>query len=97
MRFESAEYGNRAGSHQLLSSSLPANASVLEALRFLVDRPAGHLGSEVTWFPYWGCQGIEDWWVLWRGEEDRTAPRKNMVAVKVVLVPKGSLRSVGPA
>src|SRR5579863_795554 len=88
VNFENAAFGNRDGSHQLLASSLPTSSPVLHALRFLVDRPAGHVGVEVTWSPYWGCQGLEDWWVLWRGEEDLTAPRKNMVAVKVVLLPK---------
>lgn len=92
--FENATFGNRSGSHQLLASSLPTSAPVLDALRFLVDRPAGHVGAEVTWSPYWGCQGIEDWWVLWRGEEDLTAPRKNMVAVNVVLVPKVHCRTL---
>lgn len=84
--FENANFGNRGGSHQLLSSSLPATSSVLQPLRFLVDRPAGHVGPEVRWFPYWGCQRIEDWWVLWRGDEDKDAPRKNMVSARVVLL-----------
>lgn len=85
--FERAVFGNRGGSHQLLSSSLPSNTAVLDTLRFLVDRPAGHVGAEVTWCPYWGCQGIDRWWVLWRGEEDQSAPRKNMITARVVLVP----------
>ncbi len=85
--FETAVFGNRGGSHQLLSSSLPTTDSALETLRFLVDRPAGHIGSEVSWWPYWGCQRVERWWVLWRGEEDQAAPRKNMVTARVVLVP----------
>jgi len=85
--FETAVFGNRAGSHQLLTSSLPLNSSVLDTLRFLVDRPAGHIESEVKWYPYWGCQSIDRWWVLWRGEEDQAAPRKNMVTANVVLVP----------
>lgn len=85
--YDSAVFGNRGGSHQLLTSSLPATAPVLDALRFLVDRPAGHVGPEVTWSPYWGCQPIERWWVVWRGEEDVGAPRKNMVIARVALLP----------
>lgn len=85
--FESATFGNKNGSHQLLGSSLPASTSVLDTLRFLVDRPAGHVGPEVAWFPYWGCQKIEGWWALWRGEEDSSAPRRNMVTAKVALIP----------
>ena len=85
--FETAEFGNHNGSHQLLRSSLPSTIPVLEELRFLVDRPAGNIGSEVTWSPYWGCDSIDGWWVLWRGEEDLSAPRKNMVKARVVLVP----------
>lgn len=85
-KFETAVFGNRAGSHQLLESSLPASTPVLDVLRFLVDRPAGHIGPEVKWFPYWGCQQIERWWVLWRGEEDFNAPRKNMVVARVALL-----------
>ncbi len=84
--FERATFGNRDGSHQLLTSSIPASSPVLDTLRFLVDRPAGHIGSGVNWSPYWGCQGLQEWWVLWRGEEDLTAPRKNMVRAEVVLV-----------
>lgn len=53
----------------------------------MVDRPSGNIDSAVPWSPYWGCQPIGDWWTLWRGEEDRTAPRKNMVCAKVALVP----------
>lgn len=85
---ESAEFGNRGGSHQLISSSLPVGSSILATLRFLVDRPAGHIDAEAIWSPYWGCQGIEEWWAIWRGLVDETAPRKNMVSVKVKLVPK---------
>ena len=85
--FERAVFGNHDGSHQLLDSSLSASDPVLSELRFLVDRPAGHVGPEVTWSPYWGCQRVDRWWVLWRGEEDFDAPRKNMVTARVVLVP----------
>jgi nucleoside phosphorylase len=84
---ETAIFGNRDGSHQLLSSSLPTATPILDILRFLVDRPSGHIGSEVIWSPYWGCGSFEGWWVLWRGEEDSVAPRKNMVKVSVVLMP----------
>lgn len=59
----------------------------LEELRFLVDRPAGHIDSSVSWSPYWGCQPIGEWWAIWRGEEDPTAPRRNMVRARVALVP----------
>lgn len=90
---ERAVFGNRAGSHHLLESSLSASASVLDTLRFLVDRPAGHVGSEVRWFPYWGCQPIEGWWTIWRGEEDPAAPRKNMVVARVALIPIGACSS----
>lgn len=86
--FESAIFGNQGGSHQLLSSSISSSSPMLETLRFLVDRPAGHVGPEVSWFPYWGCQNIGDWWAVWCGEEDKAAPRKNMVAVKVALLHK---------
>lgn len=85
--YETAEFGNHGGSHQLLSSSLPSNAAVLDEIRFLVDRPAGHVGSEVAWSPYWGCGSVSGYWALWRGEEDCSAPRKNMVKARVVLVP----------
>lgn len=85
--FERATFGNKAGSHQLLSSTIPTEASVLDQLRFLVDRPAGHVDSSVTWSPYWGCQRVDDWWAIWRGEEDPDAPRKNMVKVEVALLP----------
>ena len=87
---ERAVFGNRGGSHQLLESSLSVRHPVLGALRFLVDRPAGHVGSEVKWSPYWGCQEIEHWWALWRGEEDLSAPRRNMVTARVALVPVDS-------
>lgn len=92
--FESAVFGNRAGSHQLLESSLPGSTPVLDALCFLVDRPAGHVRPEVKWFPYWGCQPIDRWWVLWRGEEDSNAPRKNMVVVRVALLPIDACASI---
>ena len=59
---------------------------MLEELRFLVDRPAGHVGTEVVWSPYWGCSPLGCWWVLWRGEEDRDAPRRNMVRSRAALV-----------
>lgn len=82
-----ASFGAKDGSHQLLSSTLPATTPALEELRFLVDRPAGHIDSSVPWSPYWGCQRVGDLWALWRGEEDPTAPRRNMVRAKVALVP----------
>ena len=82
-----ATYGNRNGSHQLLDSTLPASSIALEELRFLVDRPAGHIDASVAWSPYWGCQRVGEWWAVWRGEEDPEAPRKNMVRVKVALLP----------
>lgn len=85
--FERAVFGNRGGSHQLLESTLPANSPVLDTLRFLVDRPGGHIDAGASWSPYWGCQGLLEWWVVWRGEEDPGAPRKNMVEAHVVLVP----------
>ena len=84
---ERAVFGNRGGSHQLLESSLSMRNPVLGTLRFLVDRPAGHVGAEVKWSPYWGCQRLDHWWALWRGEEDLRAPRRNMVTARVALVP----------
>lgn len=85
--FERATFGNKGGSHQLLSSTVPTATSVLDQLRFLVDRPAGHVDSSVTWSPYWGCQRVDSWWTIWRGEEDPDAPRRNMVKVEVALLP----------
>lgn len=82
-----ATFGNKDGSHQLLESSLPASTPALEELRFLVDRPAGHIDSSVSWSPYWGCQPVGEWWAIWRGEEDPSAPRRNMVRARVALVP----------
>ena len=81
-----ALFGNRGGSHQLLETSLDGEDSILEELRFLVDRPAGHVGAEVVWSPYWGCSPLGCWWVLWRGEEDHDAPRRNMVRSRAALV-----------
>src|SRR5258708_7029334 len=66
-KYDSAVFGNRGGSHQLLSSSLPASAPVLDALRFLVDRPAGHGGAGGTWSPYLGCPPPGRWWGVLRG------------------------------
>ena len=85
--FERATFGNIDGSHQLLRTTVTAGKSTLDQLRFLVDRPAGHVDSSVTWSPYWGCQPVDTWWVLWRGEEDLGAPRRNMVKVEVALLP----------
>lgn len=86
-QFEYAVFGNRDGSHQLLETTLPTPTSTLDSLRFLVDRPAGHVETEVSWFPYWGCQPVDNWWTIWRGVEDPKAPRKNMVLARVCLVP----------
>ena len=83
---EYAVFGNRGGSHQLLETSLDGEDSMLEELRFLVDRPVGHVGTEVAWSPYWGCSPLGCWWVLWRGEEDHDAPRTNMVRSRAALV-----------
>ena len=66
---------------------------MLEELRFLVDRPAGHVGTEVVWSPYWGCSPLGYWWVLWRGEEDRDAPRRNMVKSRAALVRQDAVGS----
>lgn len=82
-----AVFGNKDGSHQILESSLPATTPALEELRFLVDRPAGHIDSSVPWSPYWGCQPVGEWWAIWRGEEDPSASRRNMVRARVALVP----------
>ena len=84
--FEYALFGNRDGSHQLLETSLTGEETLLEQLRFLVDRPAGHVGPEVVWSPYWGCGPLGEWWALWRGDEDSSAPRKNMVKSRVVII-----------
>lgn len=86
-KIHQATFGAKDGSHQLLESSLPATTPVLEELRFLVDRPAGHIDPSVSWSPYWGCQPVREWWTVWRGEEDPTAPRKNMVRASVALIP----------
>ena len=53
---EHAIFGNRGGSHQLLETSLGGEHSVLEELRFLVDRPAGHVGAEVVLVSVLGLQ-----------------------------------------
>ena len=90
---EYAIFGNRGGSHQLLETSLDGEDSMLEKLRFLVDRPAGHVGTEVVWSPYWGCSPLGCWWVLWRGEEDRDAPRRNMVRSRAALVRQDAVGS----
>ena len=90
---EHAIFGNRGGSHQLLETSLDGEESMLEELRFLVDRPAGHVGAEVIWSPYWGCSPLGRWWVLWRGEEDRDAARRNMVKSRAVLVRQDAVGS----
>lgn len=82
-----ATFGNKDGSHQLLESTLPLGVTALEELRFLVDRPSGHIDSSVSWSPYWGCQPVGEWWAIWRGEEDPSAPRRNMVRATVALVP----------
>ncbi|HUT71936.1 MAG TPA: CHAT domain-containing protein [Desulfatiglandales bacterium] len=92
--FEHAIFGNRDGSHQLLKTSLVGEESILEELRFLVDRPVGHVGTEVIWSPYWGCGLLRNWWVLWRGEEDKDAPRKNMVKSYVSLIPQETVGSI---
>ena len=89
-----AIFGNREGSHQLLDTSVTDEDSILEELRFLVDRPAGHVGAEVAWSPYWGCSPLGRWWVLWRGDEDRDAPRRNMVRSRVALVPRERVGSI---
>ena len=83
---EYAVFGERGGSHRLLETSLDGEDSMLEELRFIVDRPAGHVGTEVDWSPYWGCGPLGSWWVLWRGEEDRDASRRNMVRSRAALV-----------
>lgn len=85
--FERASFGPKDGSHQLISTTLAPNAVDLNKLRFLVDRPAGHVNSSVKWSPYWGCQTLESWWALWRAEGNPSASRRNMVNVEVVLVP----------
>lgn len=90
--FEELVFGERNGSHQLLSSTLHRDDPVTEELRFLVDRPAGHVGPEVVWSPYWGCGPVGDWWAIWRGEENANATRKNMVDSRVLLAP---LKAVG--
>ncbi|RCV89830.1 CHAT domain-containing protein [Billgrantia montanilacus] len=82
-----ATFGNKGGSHQLLESTLPGTTPALEELRFLVDRPAGHIDSSVSWSPYWGCQPVGEWWAIWRGQEDQSAARRNMVRARVALVP----------
>ena len=89
-----ALYGNRGGSHQLLETDLHNYDPILDQLRFLVDRPAGHIGDEVLWSPYWGCSPLGSWWVLWRGEEDPQAPRKNMVTSSAVLIPQDAVASL---
>ena len=92
--FEYTVFGNLGGSHQLLESSLVGQDPVLGELRFLVDRPVGYVGSEVVWSPYWGCGPLLDWWILWRGEEDSSAPRKNMVKTRVAMIRHRDLCSV---
>lgn len=83
-----AIFGAKDGSHQLLESTLSVNSPALEELRFLVDRPpAGHIDSSVSWSPYWGCQQVGKWWAVWRGEEDPSAPRRNMVRARAALIP----------
>ena len=89
-----AIFGNRGGSHQLLDTSVTDEDPILEELRFLVDRPAGHVGTEVAWSPYWGCSPLGRWWVLWRGDEDRDAPRRNMVRSRAALVPRERVGSI---
>ena len=86
--YETAVFGERLGSHRLLETSLDGEDSMLEELRFIVDRPAGHVGAEVVWSPYWGCGPLGCWWVLWRGEEDHNASRRNMVKSRATLVHK---------
>jgi len=81
-----AAFGQRDGSHQLLSWNHITDLTLLEQLRFLVDRPAGYTGSEVRWSPYWGCGPVGEWWVVWRGDEDLTAPRRNMVSAKAAMI-----------
>ena len=89
-----ALYGNRDGSHQLLQTDLHNHDPILGELRFLVDRPAGHVGAEVLWSPYWGCSPLGSWWVLWRGVEDPHAPRKNMVTSSAVLISQDAVASL---
>ena len=84
---ERATFGNKDGSHQLLETSLVGKDTVLEKLRFIVDRPAGHIDPSVDWSPYWGCHRVDEFWTIWRGEEDSAAPRKNMVKVEVAILP----------
>lgn len=85
--FERASFGPKDGSHQLISTTIAPNSADLNTLRFLVDKPSGHVDSSVKWSPYWGCQPLKFWWALWRAEENPSASRRNMVNVDVVLVP----------
>lgn len=87
VKIETATFGYREGGHQLIESTLAPTTPVLDSLRFPVDRPAGHVGPEVSWSPYWGGQTFERWWALWRGEEDFDAARRNVVRVRVALIP----------
>ena len=88
-----AIFGARGGSHRLLETNLDGEESTLEELRFLVDRPAGHVGTEIVWSPYWGCGPVGSWWVLWRGEEDCDASRRNMVRSRAALVRQDEIGS----
>lgn len=92
--FDYAIFGNRGGSHQLIETSLTQEESLLEELRFLVDRPVGQIGPEISWSPYWGCGPISDWWVLWYGIEDKKAERKNMVTCYVSLIRQKNIDSI---
>ena len=91
--YEYAAFGEVGGSHRLLETSLDGEGSMLEELRFIVDRPAGHVGAEVVWSPYWGCGPLGSWWVLWRGEEDRDASRGNMVRSRALLISQAVIGS----
>ena len=67
---------------------------MLGVVRFLVDRPAGHVDPCTTWSPYWGCGPVGDWWVFWYGTEDVDAPRKNMVHAQVALIQLSKIGSI---
>lgn len=85
-----AVFGEKAGAHDLLCSSLPRD-QLPPSLRGLVDRPPGTVPPGTNWSPLLACAPVGNFWAVWRSIEDSGASRGGMVQSHSLLVPLANI------
>ena len=93
MTYFRATFGAKENSHNLLHCDKEIE-HLSSDLVGLTDRPPGHVGPNLKWWPSVGCGPVGTWWCLWWTIPDDNSARSGMVKSEVALWPIDKIAEV---